>query len=1167
MLNNAQLIHRLSVEERINLILNKTVLATSTVGDYDFPTITLNENPILKDLKNTATVFPSNQTLALTWNEELVTLVNKKRGFESSSIVENSLYKQDGNIFGRKSVSEDPFLTGKILGAQTKGLHDAGAFASLDLENDELDTRKKYEVRLLPLQLALKANEYDMVIVDTVEDLRYWRDEYQHHGLFFARAKNELDIIRFFNAGATLISYEGDYDHAVEYIKEALRRYKNEKAKLDNKMIFENQYLEMLTDGKILSLENLNLACDRLISLMVSLNNKFEELNNRVYKKVFEKRNNKAIEVQGHQEAAYKGAVESVVLLKNEGILPLTINEKCAFFGDAFENYDYYQTSFGNVPTEFKSPLATASEYFEIDCEAFAHGYLRGQETKPELISAAVELANKVKVAVVYLYNEGEEYLPKEQLELLKAIAETGVKVVAVVHTPCLVDLSFVDMCSAVLYVGETGQEGPRAVLDVLTGVANPSGKLTHTYPLLVADEHDTNGLPMYYNTTEQILYPFGFGLSYTTFDYHNLEITETGISLSVTNTGEYAGLDVVQVYVQKKDSNTVFKNRVLRGFKKVYVEKGETIKITIPFDEFTFRYYDVEKKGYGVEGGEYQIYVSDNSQTTKLEGMIKLYSYIDERVAYETKTEKLLTNHELKEFVENKPLVRGYKFRLVVTILIALYIAIFGGILTVSSFIQGDSAIGGILLGIIVVAADFFLVKKAIKIVKDHQKEVKEHTNNNDENDTLTLLVGEMEEIVANDRVVYEIEELVPVESDEDLTELEQIEEVEEVEETIEETVEEVVEEEEEIVDLETTELTVEEIALHEEEEIKLMEEQQANLNAEEGFKTYEKVVEFDTESSLSQAVSNFMEYAEYKGITIDVNSVRSLLSGLSSSNILILNTRIKELMPTFIEILNDYLGNTSHIVSANDNWMSSFNLTWKKEEDGTYSKTDFVNDVYNANILKNNIGVAILDNVNMHNVLNYLKEFVDYANYPSYSHSMRLNQKLVLKIPHNFKLVLIPQNDDYLNEIPEELADASISIELLMRKAEHIVEQEVKPNSLSYSYLEDLVYEAKKTDYIGEDLWKKLDDTFIELGLHELNNKVVLQIEKYTSVFMSAGGEDVDAFDSVIAEKVLPILKVLPQFKSYEGMKSLLTVIEKHLGHDNINRISRVLNIAVKE
>ena len=79
-------------------------------------------------------------------------------------------------------------------------------------------------------------------------------------------------------------------------------------------------------------------------------------------------------------------------------------------------------------------------------------------------------------------------------------------------------------------------------------------------------------------------------------------------------------------------------------------------------------------------------------------------------------------------------------------------------------------------------------------------------------------------------------------------------------------------------------------------------------------------------------------MEYAEYKGITIDINSVRSLLSGLGSSNILILNTRIKELIPAFVEILNDYLGNTSHIVSACDSWMSAFNLTWKKEEDGTY-------------------------------------------------------------------------------------------------------------------------------------------------------------------------------------------------------------------------------------
>lgn len=1173
MLNNAQLIHRLSVEERIHLILNKTILSTAVVGDYDFPTITLNEYPILKGIKDfvTATAYPSNQTLSQSWNEDLISVVNEKRGIESTYLIENSLYKIDGTVFGSRSFSEDPFLSGKILEAHTSGLKKSKAFASLDLNNEEHNTRKKYEVRALPLQMAMKANSYDMVIVDTVEDLRYWKEEYKHEGLFFARAKNELDIIRFFNAGATLISYEGDFEHAVEYVKEALRRYKNEKAKLDNKMIFENEYQNMLTDGKILSLENLNLACDRLINLMISLNKLHEEQNNKVTDKVYLRRENKAIEVEGHSKAAYDGAVESIVLLKNEGVLPLTFKDKCAFFGDAFENEEYYKKSFGINAAEFSTPFQLAGEYYEIDCEAFAHGYLRNQDTKQELLDAAVELANKVKTAVVYLYGEGEEQLPQEQLDLLKALSNAKAKIVAVIQSPCMVDLSFADMCAAIVYAGDLGQAGPKAILDVLTGIVNPSGKLTHSYPVLIADEHDTSGLPLYCCKDKLILYPFGHGLSYTSFDYHHLEINEAGVTLSITNNGGCAGYETVQVYVQKKNTKSLFKHKVLRGFKKVFVEKGETIKINIPFDEYTFRYYNVDKKGYGIEGGDYKIIVSNDSKTSKIEGILKLRDYIDERVAFETRKDKMLSEKELKEFVANKPKIRGYGFRIFVCILFLFYVTGFGGLIAYSNYIQSGSLIGTLVLGIIIFFVDILIIAKISKIGKERKKAKKEHINNNDENETLTLMVEKMADIEASDRVVYEIEELLVVEHDENLEELEQIEKEEaQPEEVLEEEVVEetpaVEEEEEEIVDLESTVLSVEEIALHEEEEIKLMEEQQAKLNADEGFKTYEKVVEFDTESSLSQAVTNFMEYAEYKGITIDINSVRSLLSGLGSSSILILNTRLKELMPLFIEVLNDYLGNTSHIVSANDTWMSSFNLTWKKEEDGTYSKTDFVNDIYNANILKNNINVAVLDNVNMKNVLNYLKEFVDYANYPSYSHSMRLNQKLVLKIPHNLKLVLIPQNDEYLNELPEELAKASISIELLMRKADHTVE-EVKPNCLSYGYLEELIYDAKKSDFISEEVWKKLDDTLIELGLPELNNKTVLQIEKYTSVYISAGGEEHDAFDSVIAEKVLPQIKVLEKYKTYDGVKLLLSVIEKHFGHENINRISRVLNVAVKE
>lgn len=1177
MLKNAQIIHRMSVDERIRFLVNQTAEQSKSIGDYKFPIIALKENPIGKNPGDTVTIFPSNHALAHSWNRDIVREISEKRGVESNLMTEYTLYKQEGNVFGKQSISEDPFLYGEMLKAQTEGLKEVESFVSLDLYTEENNTVVKHEISLLPLQMAVKANKYDVVLVDSVDELRNWRKEYAVNCLVFARAHSELDIIRFLNEGATLIAYDGDYEHAVEYIKEALRRYKNEKAKLDNGMIFNNEYQEMLTDGKILSLENLNLACERLIDLMQRLNEKYQNDNNDVSKKYVRAYRNGETYVEGHEETAYLGASESIVLLKNNAVLPIKNDIKCAFIGDAFVNASYYKDNYENIPSKFKSPYDLAGEYYEIDCEGFASGYLKDGELNEKLIEKAVELANKVPVTIVYLHGNGEEYLPQEQLEVLNRIAKTETKIVAVVISETMVDLSFVDLCDALIYAGELGQEGPKAILDVITGIVNPSGKLTHSYPILVADEHATNGLPMYM-ADEHILFPFGYGLSYTTFEYHHLEIKENGISFSVTNTGELAGSEIVQFYVQKAGTNSTLRRRNLKGFAKVRLEKGDTAKVYIPFDENTFRYYDEAKKGYGVEGGEYKILLADNAATVKLEGVANLHPYIDSKVAYENEKEKLLSEKEVKAFIYEEPSVKPYKKRLVLTILLAIYINLFGILLILLNTANSGNALGSIILAILIVVADILMFVKTRKARREYLKQKAEYVNNNDENETLTLMLEKMKNIRADEKIVYEIEELVPVETNENLEEIkqleelpeiesEEVEEVEEEEEKVEETVEEVVEE---IVDLENTVLSMEEIAQHEEEEIRRMEEQQAGLNGEEGFQTYEKVVEFDTESSLNQAVSNFIAYAEYKGLTIDINSARSLLSALGAAHILILNTKIKELMPTFIEVLNDYLGNSSHIVDASDNWISSFNLTWKKEEDGTYSKTDFVNDVYNANRLKNNINVAILNNVNMKNVNNYLQEFIDFANYPSYPHSMRLNQKLFLKIPTNFKIVLIPQSDDYVNSLPEDLASASICVELLMRKHVDPIVEEVKPNCLSYNYFEDLIYEAKKVDFLEEDSWKKLDDLLNEINcakLVTLNNKVMLQIERYTSVYINAGGDEVDAFDSIFAEKIVPLLKTVPTYRTYEGIKTLLSLIEKHFGHDNTSRTSRALSSANNE
>ena len=217
--------------------------------------------------------------------------------------------------------------------------------------------------------------------------------------------------------------------------------------------------------------------------------------------------------------------------------------------------------------------------------------------------------------------------LAQNQVDLLQAVAAVNPKIVVVLYSGSVVETPWLDNCQALLYAALGGQAGAGAVADALTGKVNPCGKLAETWPLAYADVPSAadfatrrktaeyrEGLYIgyrYFTTAEKaVRFPFGYGMSYTTFAYSDMAADEQGVSLTVTNTGSVAGTEIVQLYVAKKNSELFRPARELKGFARVTLAPGEKQRITIALDDKAFRFRNVKANRWEIEGGEYELSV-----------------------------------------------------------------------------------------------------------------------------------------------------------------------------------------------------------------------------------------------------------------------------------------------------------------------------------------------------------------------------------------------------------------------------------------------------------------------------------------------------------------------------------------------------------------------------
>ena len=587
-----------------------------------------------------ATAFPTAACVASSWNPGNAEKIGRAIGEECRYYGVHMLLGPGVNIkrnplCGRnfEYYSEDPLLAGKFGAAFVRGVQSTGVSACVKhfaLNNQEnfrfvgnsvVDTRAMREVYLKPFEIVVKEGQPGAVM-----------SSYNRiNGMFASENKWLLtDVLRteWGFDGIVMSDWGATHDRIA-----GIRAGEDLEMPGDTAVSLKKVY-DALSDGS-LSEDEVN-AC---VTRILAATEKFASASKT-----------EAFDLDGHAELAARVATDSAVLMKNDGTLPLDSTKPLCVIGELFEKMRYQGSGSSMI-----SPTKVVTHRDAFDARGIKYGYARGYsagvdpaEGKP--VAEAVALAEKYDIVLLYLgltdlaESEGGDRahmrLPDEQLALADALIKTGKKIVIVLSGGSPAELPFADGVNAILNLYLPGQCGGEAGARLLFGEVNPSGKLAETWykgytDVPYGEEYSKKVNEFYkesvfigyrYAKTAKVkpAFPFGFGLSYTDFEYKNLTVTkENGVvtaTLTVRNTGSRDGAEVVQLYVKNNEISAVFKpESKLRAFAKVYLKAGEEKVIRLSFALSELSFWNIRTDSWVLESGEYTIEVGASSEDIRL--------------------------------------------------------------------------------------------------------------------------------------------------------------------------------------------------------------------------------------------------------------------------------------------------------------------------------------------------------------------------------------------------------------------------------------------------------------------------------------------------------------------------------------------------------------------
>ena len=398
------------------------------------------------------------------------------------------------------------------------------------------------------------------------------------------------------------------------------------------------QLMQAVANGRITEAE-VDTRVDELLDVMLSTRKAVDPLKGKPF------------DVDAHHAFAQKASEQSVVLLKNENdILPLRPGSKVAVIGEFAKKARYQGAGSSVVNCTKLDHTMDVIGNFDLDVVGFAPGYPRHGAPDAAMIETAVTVAKLADYVLLYLgldeisESEGLDRstlaIPQCQIEALKAVAAANPNVIVVMSAGSSVEMPWISQCKALVHGYLCGQAGASAVLKVILGEVNPSGRLSESYPVKYEDCSTAPYFPAkqrnveyreglyvgyrYYETAKvPVLFPFGFGLSYTSFAYSDLKVTDKAAAFTLTNTGKMDGAEVAQLYVHAKNPTVYRPVKELKGFQKVFLKAGESREVTIPLDDKAFRYWNDKSGKFEIDGGEYEILIGASVADIKLSGTV----------------------------------------------------------------------------------------------------------------------------------------------------------------------------------------------------------------------------------------------------------------------------------------------------------------------------------------------------------------------------------------------------------------------------------------------------------------------------------------------------------------------------------------------------------------
>lgn len=679
-----ELLLDLTLEEKAALVAGYKFMRTNPVPRLDIPSIKMSDGPhglraqpdggdngITNSLP--ATCFPTGSCSANSFRPELLkemgeAMAEEAKHYDISVILGPGVNIKRNPRCGRnfEYFSEDPFLSARMGAEEVKGIQSQGIgvslkhFAGNNSENfrfmgdSVIDERTLREIYLKQFEYIVKEAQPEtlMAAYSKINGVHCseneWltnqvlRKEWGFKGLVMSDWGTTHDRIRGIKAGMDL-EMPGDNDICRKWIVDSIK------------------------DGT-LSQEELDEAVKNVLNLVYKHKDDVHVED---------------VDWEGHHLLAKKIALEGATLLKNDGCLPLKENEELLIVGDLFQI-----TRYQGAGSSMINPYHQVSPKESFDRNNVSYKFLRGyeeNESEPnkQLIDEVV-LASKDYDKVVLFIGLTDKFecegmdrdnisLPQNQLALVEALVKENKKLVVVLFGGSVVELPFYGNVNAILDMFLSGQDCGDATYDLLFGKANPSGRLTETWPMTYEDVPFGNeyaikaqdvykesiyvGYRYYLTANKEVRFPFGYGLSYTSFEYSNLRVEQKKdnliVKVDVKNAGNHDGAEAVQVYISSPRDNTHKPLRELRGFNKVDLKVKEKKTVTIEIDKEDLRYWDIGECTFVLEDGDYEVQVGLNSRDIVLSQKVRINGRKCEKTvqkAYETLDFEGMTDEEFSQ-------------------------------------------------------------------------------------------------------------------------------------------------------------------------------------------------------------------------------------------------------------------------------------------------------------------------------------------------------------------------------------------------------------------------------------------------------------------------------------------------------------------------------------